>query len=97
MFQVLEELDKNAIYDFWEVCLLYENEAWWGEMNSSSLPAIPVSREYFEVPFFGWKDRCWCADPYIFPRYSDPLADIHRGMRSPRVVQADLRFLPTRV
>ena len=41
----MERLDKAAIYKFWKVCRLYENEGWWGEINSSSLPAIPVSRE----------------------------------------------------
>jgi len=46
--QVLEQFDKGAIYEFWKVCCLYENDAWWGEINSSSLPAIPVSRE---IPF----------------------------------------------
>jgi len=35
----------TAIFEFWEVYRLYEKEAWWCEMNSSSLPAIPVSRE----------------------------------------------------
>ena len=44
-YQVLEQLDKSAIYEFWKVCRLYENEGWWCEINSSSLPAIPVSRE----------------------------------------------------
>jgi len=47
--QALEKFDNAAaIYEFWKVCHLYENEAWWGEINSSSLPAIPVSRE---IPF----------------------------------------------
>ena len=38
----------SAIFEFREVYRLYEKEAWWCEMNSSSLPAIPVSRE---IPF----------------------------------------------
>ena len=46
-FQVLEKLDKNAIRKFWGVFHLYENDTWWYKMNSSSLPAIPVSRENF--------------------------------------------------
>jgi len=44
--QFLEQFDKGAaIHEFWKVCSLYKNEAWWDEMNLSSLPAIPVSRE----------------------------------------------------
>jgi len=44
--QFLEQFDKGAgIHEFWKVCSLYENETWWSEINSSSLPAIPVSRE----------------------------------------------------
>jgi len=50
VYQVLEQLDKNAIYDFWKVCRLYESEGWWCKMNSSSLPAIPVSRENLSIP-----------------------------------------------
>lgn len=73
MCQVLEQLDKNAIYEFWKVCLLYENEAWWGEINSSSLPAIPVSRE-----FSHWTEEVGVKTLTLtFLRYSDPLADIH--------------------
>ena len=45
MCQVLEQLDKAAIYEFWKVWRLFQREGWWCEINSSSLPAIPVSCE----------------------------------------------------
>ena len=50
----MEQLDKAAIFEFWKVCRLYENERWWGEINSSSLPAIPVSRENPSSFGCGW-------------------------------------------
>ena len=43
----MKQLGKTAVFEFWKVCRLHENEAWWGEINSSSLPAVPVSRGIF--------------------------------------------------
>jgi len=47
--QVLEQLDKDVIYKSWKVYRLHKNGRGTVVLNSSSLPAIPISRESFKV------------------------------------------------
>ena len=89
MCQALDLLDSAAMYEFWEVCRLYENEGWWREINSSSLPAIPVIGENATSLNRSLVPIAWLG----IPRYPDSVAGIYRGARYPRAVQADSGFL----
>ena len=72
--QVLGQLGGAATHEFQKVRRLYENEGWWREINSSSLPAIPVSRENPSL------DCSLVLIPRLdVSRRPDPVVDIHRG------------------